>query len=358
MLLPKLKKAVTLMTIALVLTASAGAWCYVAVAGQDEERPQEIPAPAAPKAVVPQAPKNYPQPTAATVPEADAAQTPMAAPKPLPSTPRAVRAFQIDLQVTEMKDGKRKLVTEPRLQTLEGRPASFVIGGYRAIPLGGGNTEQVLIGTTIRTVIRSGKENKVHLDITVSQPTRTTISDAVTLETKTLRHITETALDSHLSFAVDGKDSTPLIVTVGVREVKSETGEKTIAEAEKYLRFAGFYRRTGYLDWARFYYELILRRYPDTVYAERAKKGLSELREIVRVGQIVLIGNKKTSDATILGQVPLFPGQILTVPDFQIARQIAEQDLSRLKGLKSKPVVKVIDGHSEFKDIEIKVEEK
>jgi hypothetical protein len=48
----------------------------------------------------------------------------------------------------------------------------------------------------------------------------------------------------------------------------------------------------------------------------------------------------------------------LTFPDLQIAVQIAEQNLSRLKGLKSKPKVTVIDGKGEYKDIEIRIEEK
>jgi outer membrane protein insertion porin family len=75
-----------------------------------------------------------------------------------------------------------------------------------------------------------------------------------------------------------------------------------------------------------------------------------------RVAQIFIIGNEKTPDATILEQVPFFPGQILSYPDLRIA----EQNLSRLKGFKSSPKVTVLDreGDSEFKDIEITVEEK
>ena len=75
-----------------------------------------------------------------------------------------------------------------------------------------------------------------------------------------------------------------------------------------------------------------------------------------RVGQIIIIGNEKTSDEAILGQLPFFPGQILNYPDLRIA----EQNLSRLKGLKSNPKVTVIgrEGDGEFRDIQITVEEK
>jgi outer membrane protein assembly factor BamA len=76
----------------------------------------------------------------------------------------------------------------------------------------------------------------------------------------------------------------------------------------------------------------------------------------VRVGQIFIIGNAKTSDKAILELVPFFPGQILNYADLRIA----EQNLSRLKGLKSKPKVTVIgrEGDGEFRDIQITVEEK
>lgn len=97
---------------------------------------------------------------------------------------------------------------------------------------------------------------------------------------------------------------------------------------------------------------------PDTLYAEPAKQRLSQSKEKppARVGQLIIIGNEKISDEAILEQVPFFPGQILAYPDLRIA----EQNLSRLKGLKSNPKVTVIDreGDGEFKDIEIRIEEK
>ena len=289
-----------------------------------------------------------------------------------------------------------KTLADPRLTALEGTPASFTIGGYRPIPLGGGMTEQVLIGTTISTVVRSGKENKIYLDITVSLPTRTTISDCAILDTKTRRLITETTLDSRLQFAVAGEDSKMLRVSVSVQEMKPDTGEKKIEEAERCLKRAEFWRRTGHPGSALVYYEQLSQNYPDTIYAERAKERMSEMEKLLlsrtdlsdadrflkerwieskkqggkprkqpaksegkppaRVGQIFIIGNKKIPDETILEQVKLYPGMLLDYTDLRIA----EQNLSRLKGLKSNPKVTVIDreGAGEFKDIEITVEEK
>jgi hypothetical protein len=317
MLSSKLKNALALMTVALVLTASAGAWCYVAVAGQDEERPRAIAVPAAPKVNAAQAPKMYPQPTAAAVPQADAARSPMAAPKPIPRALSAIRAFQIDMQLAEMKDGKHKMLAEPRLVTLEGRPAKFACGDTRTIELGGGKTEQVLVGTTICTVIRSGKGDKITLDVTVSRPTRATFADGVILETTSVRHVTETTLGLRCSFAVGGRGSAPLVATVGVQELKLEMqqGEKS-----------------------------------------RKKPAKSKEMRPGRVGAIFIVGNAKTPDNIILEQVPLFPGQPLKDSDIREA----ERNLSQLKCFKSNPKVTVInpESDSEFKDIEITVEEK
>ncbi|HTU22646.1 MAG TPA: outer membrane protein assembly factor BamA, partial [Gemmataceae bacterium] len=83
-------------------------------------------------------------------------------------------------------------------------------------------------------------------------------------------------------------------------------------------------------------------------------------RPPARVGQIFIMGNTRTKDNVILRQVPLFPGQILTYPDLDIARA----NLTRLNIFTSgqdgpAPEIKVIDreGDSEFKDVQIEVNE-
>ncbi len=83
-------------------------------------------------------------------------------------------------------------------------------------------------------------------------------------------------------------------------------------------------------------------------------------RPPARVGQVFIIGNDRTRDNVILRQVPLFPGQILTFPDLDIAKA----NLSRLNIFTNgqdgpAPEVKVLDreGDAEFKDIEIDVNE-
>jgi outer membrane protein insertion porin family len=86
-----------------------------------------------------------------------------------------------------------------------------------------------------------------------------------------------------------------------------------------------------------------------------------------RVGQIFIQGNTRTKDNVILRQVPLFPGQILTFPDLDIAKA----NLMRLGiftgggggpgggGDGPPPEIRVLDreGDSVFKDIVVEVNE-
>ena len=79
-----------------------------------------------------------------------------------------------------------------------------------------------------------------------------------------------------------------------------------------------------------------------------------------RVGQVFIVGNTRTKDNVILRQVPLFPGQILTFPDLDIARH----NLTRLNIFTTgqdgpAPEIKVIDreGDGAFKDVEVVVNE-
>ncbi len=399
MFFAKLKNAVALATVAIVLTAGVGAWRYVAVAGQNEERPQKTPARVAPKAVAGEAPKILPNPTAAAAPEGAASQT-SEVNSPQPAPPAAIlpadREFMLDVQLFELKEGERKMLAHPRIKTVGGAQAGFALGDTRTIQLGGGKTEEVAMGPGINVVIRPNKGDKITLDATVSRPTQATFSDAVFLETRVSRRIVETTLGSRCQFTVGDKDSTPWVVTISVLEVKYETGEKSIAKAEKLLKMAEYWRRTGHPGSAIFYYEQLSQDYPDTIYAQRAKERMKEMEEQLlkrtdlsetdsfvkdrliesqrqgenprkqpatnrekppaRVGQLFIIGNKKIADEVILEQVKLFPGQILNYPDLHAA----EKKLSRIKGLKSNPKVTVIEseGESEFKDIQITVEEK
>jgi hypothetical protein len=51
-----------------------------------------------------------------------------------------------------------------------------------------------------------------------------------------------------------------------------------LQQAEKEYNMAEFYRRRGQAPSAYFYYELVQRRYPNTVFAEKARERWAELR--------------------------------------------------------------------------------
>ena len=80
-----------------------------------------------------------------------------------------------------------------------------------------------------------------------------------------------------------------------------------------------------------------------------------------RVGNVHLEGNTITRDGVIRRELPIYPGQILSYPDLQVA----EGNLSRLGIFKEdpmngiKPSVEVIDpeGNSPFKDVLVRVQE-
>ncbi|HTU93465.1 MAG TPA: sigma-70 family RNA polymerase sigma factor [Gemmataceae bacterium] len=352
MFLSKLKNAVALATIAVVLTAGAGTWRYAAVAGQAEKQAEEKPVPAARNvrpAAVPKPPMSVPKDEAVKI------------------DLRKGRRFQIDLRIEREKDGQRTLVVSPRLLAPEGTPAS-VAHGMKAPPIniGSGKMEVIDLGTMVQLVVRSEARGKVRLDMTVTRSGPITIGQDVELKTRIVRFLRTAELGQPITATVTGdKDSSPLYVTAAVQEVARETDPKveketdpnTNAAAEKEFKAAELYRRMGMHESARLCYRQIRLRYPGTIYAERAKKRLAVEILPARVGQIFVIGNKKISDEDILEEVNLFPGQNLT----EDLRHSAERRLAaRLDGLKSNPKITVIDreGDGEFKDLRITVEEK
>src|SRR5262249_21634020 len=139
-------------------------------------------------------------------------------------------------------------------------------------------------------------------------------------------------------------------------------------QATRDFALAEYYRRTGKPTSAAFYYELVRRRYPSTPFAAKAADQLRNLQvplprapagaeeRPVRGGQIIIVGNKKGSDAEILKAVPLVPGAVLSYPDLRAA----ERSLARLGVFRTRPTVTALDPEkgSAFQDILITVEEK
>jgi RNA polymerase sigma factor (sigma-70 family) len=156
--------------------------------------------------------------------------------------------------------------------------------------------------------------------------------------------------------------------SVEVPAIPLGTTAKRIAEdqAAKDFQVAEFYRRTGHPGSARFYYELICRRYPNS---SRAQAALGELRKLkaesppdrpVRIGEVIIRGNEKVAEATIRAKVHLHPGQLLRYEDLRLAeKKLAESGLFNVdpdRGIP--PTVTVIESNSEYKDVLITVQEK
>jgi hypothetical protein len=60
--------------------------------------------------------------------------------------------------------------------------------------------------------------------------------------------------------------------------VRNQLLSINVQQAERDLKIAEFYQRTGHPGAAYFYFELVCRRYPRTSYAETAAKRKDELR--------------------------------------------------------------------------------
>lgn len=341
MFVAKMKKITAVVMAALVLAAGAGAWRYAAVAGQGEEQRQKQSLP--PKQGLPKAaePKDR---------------------EKIPTIPATKRLFPIDLRLTQVKDGKRNLLASPRLITLEGSEGIFGMGKPYGISVGAGQIEKINKNATVKVKARTDEGGKIKLDMTLSQPIFEAIDAITAIEIRSVRVVrsVEPGQPSTVKLQTGDNFQNFLEVTASIQEAEDESDKITIAAAEKDLKRAEFYFRSGKLDSASFYYELIRRRYPDTIYAERAKERLAELNKPkekppARVGQIFLRGNKKIADEVILNGFNFYPGMVLPFQELHIV----ERKITQLKGIKSAQV-SVIDreGAGVFKDILIQVEEK
>jgi RNA polymerase sigma factor (sigma-70 family) len=116
-----------------------------------------------------------------------------------------------------------------------------------------------------------------------------------------------------------------------------EVHDLPAGEAERDFKLAEFYRRLGHAGTAYFYYQLVSRRCPGTELAARAEEQLRELRKKaeeerkaaeqgpLRVGQVLVVGNRKTPQSVILDQVQLYPGQVLVLAELRAAERRLER---------------------------------
>src|SRR5207244_918377 len=139
-------------------------------------------------------------------------------------------------------------------------------------------------------------------------------------------------------------------------------------QGERQLAMAQFYLRTGRPGAAAFYCDLIRRRYPGTLSADKAGQLLEELgrdakvptsgKVKARIGEITIRGNCTVPDTVILENLPFYPGQELKFQDLRAG----EEKLGRLREFGNatfdiRPRITVLDSQGECKDILVMVHE-
>jgi RNA polymerase sigma factor (sigma-70 family) len=283
-----------------------------------------------------------------------------------PATAPRNRQFQVSFAVAEVKDGKTKQIALPRLTTTNGKEAGINVGGEIAQTINN-KVRFITTGLTIRALVSADVAENPELDLTVTLTAPEIIEEKnkTVVASESVRLLQGIQLDKPVSVELTSKDKDgrTIRVTATVKEVVSEN---TLASAEKDLKVAEFYRRCGKLEAAQYVFELILRRYPDTLYARQAREQLAAMKKEhpaqppepknpSRIGHIVIIGNSTLTDGEILDTVALYPGEVFT------PQRLYKSEWKLLEsGLFADPPkisITYENSDSDFKDITIKIEE-
>jgi len=286
---------------------------------------------------------------------------------PIRTSRVSARRFQIAFKMFEEKDGKLKRLGDPKIVTLGGKEVGFAEGGEVAVRVNDA-IRFVTTGITVRTAVSADELGRIELDLTVSRTSPLTIKveNGGVFASESLRVIQGISLGKPVSVELEAKDKARGKVRVDATVTEMPI-EKTLESAERDFRAAEFYRRSGRDGSALFYYELVCRRYPETLYATQAKERIETLnarkkladpaleKKPARAGEILVIGNTKTPVETILEHLELWPGAGIN-PD--VLKEAAERLAKHVK-LKKPPRITVVDpdSGSEFKQIRVELEE-
>ena len=199
---------------------------------------------------------------------------------PLPKLSTPQRKFQVQLQVEEVKGSQVELIGRPALIAEAGQEMHFASGNQCAVLINH-SVRRVLSGMKIDVVIyASDPQEELDLDMTVSRTAAaaTAIKNGALFASDSVHLLQGIALGKPVHCELKPKDGADaaIRVTATVTEIPVE---KTIQSAEKDFRVAEFYRRAQKNDSALFYYQLICKRYPDTLYAAQAKERIEALKK-------------------------------------------------------------------------------
>jgi hypothetical protein len=244
---------------------------------------------------------------------------------PKAAAPLPGRRFLTAFKISELKDGDTKVIGEPKLVTLNGRTASVTVGQDSPVRLHG-RVDFVTSGLTATAKVSSDALG-TDLDLTVTRATATVANDGTLVGSESVRLLREIELNKPLTVELKSKDKhEPIIrVTATVSEVRIRT-DNTIEAAERDFKVAEFYLKNGRHESAQFVYELILRRYPGTLYARQAREKIAvlkkdqpvwppERKDPDQIDEILIINSTKLKleESVILEKLRLEPGQPLTL---------------------------------------------
>jgi Flp pilus assembly secretin CpaC len=89
---------------------------------------------------------------------------------PAPAKPEVPRQFQFDCRITKADGaGGKKVLSEPRLVSLEGKKASFLIGSEVPVPVAGEMVQFAETGLRMDMVVTEAKSGMLSLDVTASE---------------------------------------------------------------------------------------------------------------------------------------------------------------------------------------------
>jgi len=279
------------------------------------------------------------------------------------------RAFQISLQVAEVKDGKSKQIALPRITTTNNKEASYLVGGDNAITINN-KVRFITTGITVRALVTADPTGNPELDMTVTltSPEIGNVNNGAVATSESARLIQGISLDKPVSVELKPKEKggRTIRVTATVKEVTTENTLDTLAAAERDFKVAEFYRRAGKSEAAQFVFELIRRRYPDTLYARLSYEHIAaikldkqvqppESKEPYRVGEVRIINNSGVPDSAILDKVGFHPGELFTM------QRLLKGEWKLLESglFVTPPKISFTyeKSDSDFKDITIKIEE-
>jgi RNA polymerase sigma factor (sigma-70 family) len=284
-------------------------------------------------------------------------------PIPMSVEPLPTGQFVIALKVSEVKNGEIKVLSEPKVVALDGKPASFSTGQEHPISLHG-KLDFVNAGLTVQTTV-SAHNFGADLDLTVARATVTDVDGGNQIGTESVRLIREIKFNKPVSVELKSKDKNESIIRVTATVAEAPKAH-TLDAAERDFKVAEFYCRSGRPDSAIFVFELILRRYPDTLYAKQAKEQIAALKkerpawppekkEPDRVGEVVLINKTRIKDRVILEQLGFHPGE-----SFTMQRLLKGETKFLQSGLFANPPkisITYEKSDSDFKTIIVKIEE-